>query len=73
VVTKVGCIAPWEAVELFMWLQESRGPQWALRGKGAEEALEVGPSELIVCLFTTEVTTPDTGKLASLHEAHPSH
>jgi hypothetical protein len=49
-------------------------------------ALEVGPSERVVRLFTTDQITergdlrlllsdfrPDIGKLVSLHQAHPSH
>jgi hypothetical protein len=48
VVPKVGCTAPWGAVGL---------PKGALRDRGA---LEVGPSEPVVRLFTTEVTLDQT-------------
>jgi hypothetical protein len=51
VVPKVGCTALWGAMGL---------PKGALKGKGRQGVLEVGPSNRIVRLFMIEVTLDQT-------------
>jgi hypothetical protein len=68
VVSKVGRTASggWGGGGLTYGVAKRQGGGWV--------ALEVGPSERVVRLFTTKVTfIPDIGKLVSLNQAHPSH